>query len=353
MNHEERSIKTHAKQIEELRSLSQHELIEETKRAVRTERTAMLCVLHRLHEINRRGLHLDLGFSSLHEFCVIELKYSDGAAYRRIHAMRLIEIIPEAKTALSNGNLSLSNAATLEQYFKKEEVKDTHTKTELLREACGKSKEALQKLLYPHSQAEGLTVKIDQETTEQLKRLSEFMGISKNDLAAVIKRITKIALTAADPTLKKVRPLRKQSLPENNHMGESQSQTQTKIDNQTQNLEQTRPATKHQSNEHAAAKTKTQTKHSRYIPQSTKQLIWKRDGSQCTFTDPITKRRCSSRFALQLDHIIPYSYGGPSAASNLRLLCPSHNQLMAKRVFGKSKIEAYSQHRNATQSQTS
>ena len=71
--------------MSEWRAFSDRELVADTKKCVEREREATLAVLERLREIRRRQLHLEIGYSSLHEFCVVELGYSDGAAYRRIH----------------------------------------------------------------------------------------------------------------------------------------------------------------------------------------------------------------------------------------------------------------------------
>src|ERR1017187_8643064 len=97
------------------------ELVADTKRAVSEERRAMLAVLDRLREIYVRSLHLQLPFSSLHEFCVEELQMSDGAAHRRIHAMWLCGDLPKAKEAIADGSLSLSTATILQKYFKSDE----------------------------------------------------------------------------------------------------------------------------------------------------------------------------------------------------------------------------------------
>jgi hypothetical protein len=81
-------------------------------------------------------------------------------------------------------------------------------------------------------------------------------------------------------------------------------------------------------------------KNSRFIPKSTKLNVLKRDERQCTFVskDGI---RCKERHSLEVDHIEPYAFGGNNAADNLRLLCKSHNLLMAERAFGTQKIQQY------------
>lgn len=57
---------------------------------------------------------------------------------------------------------------------------------------------------------------------------------------------------------------------------------------------------------------------SRYIPESTKKIVYTRDGGSC--------RCCGSFENLEFDHIIPYSCGGNSDISNIQLLCISCNR---------------------------
>jgi 5-methylcytosine-specific restriction endonuclease McrA len=57
------------------------------------------------------------------------------------------------------------------------------------------------------------------------------------------------------------------------------------------------------------------TPETRHIPATIKREVWIRDRGRCSWPG------CASRYALQYDHIVPYSHGGAHAASNLRLLC--------------------------------
>lgn len=84
------------------KTLSDAQLVADTKRVVHEERQATLAVMDRLREIYSRSLHLSMGFSSLHEFAVVELGLSDGSAHRRIQSMRLCEVLPKAKEALGD-----------------------------------------------------------------------------------------------------------------------------------------------------------------------------------------------------------------------------------------------------------
>ena len=68
----------------------------------------------------------------------------------------------------------------------------------------------------------------------------------------------------------------------------------------------------------------------RYIPAEVKRSIWMRDEGKCSYICSQTKRRCSSKHLLQIDHIKPFSLGGNHQAQNLRLLCAGHNQYRNK-----------------------
>ena len=76
-------------------------------------------------------------------------------------------------------------------------------------------------------------------------------------------------------------------------------------------------------------------KLSRAIPTYLKKHIWERDGGKCAYVHPKTKRTCSSKHLLQIDHIKPFSLGGKSEAGNLRLLCAGHNQFRSEKTFGR------------------
>lgn len=57
---------------------------------------------------------------------------------------------------------------------------------------------------------------------------------------------------------------------------------------------------------------------SRYISQHAKKIVFTRDGGKC--------QCCFSTVDLEFDHIIPFSCGGSSDASNIQLLCQPCNR---------------------------
>ncbi len=100
-----------------LSGLPDQVLLAHTRSLVLHEQALQLAVLDHLREIHARHLHLRLGFSSLFDYAVRELGYSEGAAWRRIKAMRLCSDTAGTRERLQDGSLSLSAAAQLQNTF--------------------------------------------------------------------------------------------------------------------------------------------------------------------------------------------------------------------------------------------
>ena len=100
-----------------LSGLPDQVLLAHTRSLVLHEQALQLAVLDHLREIQARHLHLRLGFSSLFDYAVHELGYSEGAAWRRIKAMRLCSDTAGTRERLQDGSLTLSAAAQLQNTF--------------------------------------------------------------------------------------------------------------------------------------------------------------------------------------------------------------------------------------------
>ena len=59
---------------------------------------------------------------------------------------------------------------------------------------------------------------------------------------------------------------------------------------------------------------------------------------QCEHIDEKTGLRCTSRWALEIDHRKPVALGGSSSPENLRCLCRTHNAFAAVKIFGREKM---------------
>ena len=98
-------------------ALSDRTLLHQTSTLVRHERHLQGAIIDHLAEIDARRLYLQRGCSSLFDYSVRELGYSDAAAGRRIGAVRLCADQPSARERLRSGSLTLSAAAELQWEF--------------------------------------------------------------------------------------------------------------------------------------------------------------------------------------------------------------------------------------------
>ncbi len=78
-----------------LRGLSDRELLSRVKDLVARERAVTLEVLVHLIEVERRRLHVELGYASMFDYCTRHLQYSSSSAARRIQTARCLRDYPE------------------------------------------------------------------------------------------------------------------------------------------------------------------------------------------------------------------------------------------------------------------
>ena len=402
----------------EVKKLSNQQLLSQTKFLVQKERNTHIQVLHHLGEIDSRKLYLELGFSSLFDYAVKELGYSEGAAYRRIKAMKLCRDLPDTESRLQSGKLSLSSASQLQAFFEKQakkikvektkkEIQETNkegVKTEdkktygiskIAQNNCKTSRQEFstegQKEDEPFlflnveekknlvKKAEGCsiraTMKLLSEADPSLsvsKEQSRFLGNGKVEIKLVIdekdhKKLEELksllshkspvlshgellsilleeALEKHDPRRKKIRKITQKEKVTSTKKWESKSINNKQNHKNKVGLPIVTSGQKlraQQMSKLAATspqkweyRGKAKQIH-RTIPSYLRKHIWERDEGQCTYVDSKTKRKCSSKHLLQIDHIKPFSLGGRSEAGNLRLLCAGHNQFRSEQTFGK------------------
>jgi 5-methylcytosine-specific restriction endonuclease McrA len=80
---------------------------------------------------------------------------------------------------------------------------------------------------------------------------------------------------------------------------------------------------------------------SRHIPAAVRRAVHARDKGQCTFVDPLG-RRCRARKGLEFHHQRPFGRGGDHSPRNVRLMCKTHNTLLAERDYGKETMARHS-----------
>lgn len=154
-----------------LNHLSDDVLLRRTEELVRSEREVLIEVLHHLREIDRRKLFSDLKCTSLFDYAVKKLHYSEDQACRRIAAMRLMKEIPEVTEKISSGSLTLSNIGRAQALFKNEmkigiKPLDRERKIEILNGLENQTRRAAEKLILKYSSSPTVLIR------DQIKAVS-------------------------------------------------------------------------------------------------------------------------------------------------------------------------------------
>lgn len=317
--------------MKDLNQLADGELLSIVKTKAENERQLTLEVIELLREIQTRRLHLKRGYSSLHEFCVKELKYSDGSAFRRIKAMKLVEEMPEVGDSIQSGSLNLTIASQLQSAFERKAKEQAPLTTALKIELVNSVKNQSRR------EAERTIAKVCPEVIQIPEKIK-----------AVNESQFKVELLIEGNLLRKFEKLKALTSHKNKNLVEL---LEDLVDQELKRRDPELKTSKQKSTAASPAKTNMTvaraeetskcTRSTRWISSSVKRFVWTRDRAQCTFVDPLTKRKCESKHKLTLEHIQPFSMGGGSHANNLRLLCANHNMLTAINVFGKTKMDSF------------
>jgi 5-methylcytosine-specific restriction endonuclease McrA len=333
------------------------------------ERAAQVDFLLHLEEFDRRRAYLDAGFGSLWDYCLRVLHLREGAAGRRIGAMRILRRFPSLEPALRDGRLCLSTASLLGQVLTEDNLED------LVERAAYRTKAEVEQLV--------VTIKPRPAPVEGVRRLSLPIAAStsagETGPASATQLATRLPATMApDPLVATHVPPAEMpvadgripppaSPPEVRPVSEDRwsvrvtldAGAKAELDELTALLSHKIPdgdvgavlreaircaLEKHAVRRGASAPARERrpgvSRSERYVPAAVRREVWKRDGGRCTFVGP-DGHRCESRWQLQFDHVTPVALGGTSTAADLRLRCRPHNLLEAERVFGRTHMERF------------
>lgn len=256
-----------------LAHLTNKQLLLETKALSQQYRHVTTKLLHHIREIEKRRLFSDLGYSSLFDYVVRELGFSEPSASRRIKAARLLEEIPEIETKIEAGTINLSNLAKVSKLFQEEGIKDPIIKRRIIKKIENQSARQCDKLLND-------LFTPNQEVFHNLKLLLTEEEFGKYE------------------TLKGLLA---------HHSGKNfwLRVFEAAIEVITQKKFKT------------TATRNTTSKDPRYVTARLKKAVFERD-EVC--------QKCGGKYALEIDHRIPFALGGKTELQNLRLLCRSCNQ---------------------------
>ena len=327
----------------DLSTLSNYELLQKLRISIRGEREATLELLYYLIELDRRALYLERGYSSLYDFCTRALLLSEGSAYRRISAARALQYHPEMKEHILEGKLSLCSIAASAKAIKAQSAS--------VEDIVGKSKREVERLVAepvavkPRERVRVLVVakpiadrspgKTSQAETTQGSLFSapveetEAQQQESKEESELTEERYELKFSVSREVYEEFKAAR----------NELSNKLKTDLSLEAVLGEILKNRHTHQARKRSSFKPRKLYK-SRRISESVKREVLKRDSRQCSYCAE-DGTRCSEKRYLHFDHVTPYAKGGKNDASNIRLLCSSHNRHLAKKVFGEDKVEFY------------
>jgi len=277
-----------------------------------------------LAEFEDRKLHLKQGYSSLFDYCVRKLGYSDGSAQRRILSARCIKENPSLKTEFLKGKVNLCTLSLAGRSLKADQIK--------AEKIIGKSKKEVEVLVCKDSPVskpkERIKPLVTKSVTPELVG-DLFSPLVENKTVPNEERY-ELRFSVSKEIYEQFKTVQSRL---SNSLGRDLS-----LERVFEKL------TKSYLDSHLLADTKERDvsaakENSRYISRSLKREVFRRDKEQCCYISP-DGVRCNCKHYLEIDHIKPFALGGKSNLENLRLLCSQHNKYLAQRIFGEDRVAA-------------
>ena len=358
-----------------LSAISDHDLLARLQDLRRRERETTLEILRHLNEVERRHLHMKLGYSSMFVYCTGHLRYSESAAGRRVQAARCLRQFPQVATLLERGDINISTLGLVASLLTE------RTAGEILERIRGKSQRQVEEF------ASSFRPPI------QLRDRVQRVNVAVPSTTAGAAGETAAPPSPTEPVKEATAPLRPVPVPNpvlvnevpNSRCGSEKSPNVPRVEpklyiqfladdtfmrsyNEACSLLSHRiPKASFAAvfgtvledflNRHSpdrrqerrngrdtkaeARKPRANEGHARRaIPARMRDAVFVRDRGQCTYVGA-AGRRCSETRGLQIDHITPVARNGTNDPGNLRLLCGRHNRLEAGRVLGEDRMKPY------------
>lgn len=260
-----------------LQNISNHTLLNDISTLARRERELTSQVLWHLREIDRRKLYSDLKCSSLFDYCVKILKYSEGQASRRVKACRMLRDMPMIAEKIEDGSLNLSTVNLIAGFLKDENITDPKIKEKVIKEVEGKTARETEVILHKMSSDDTprkVNISLRENTVLELKNLHAEKAHSCPDLSSLLDKMI-VDIREVWAPIRAVR------------MSYSRGE-------------------------------------SRHVPIAVKQRL--KQDAKCN--------NCGSKYALEIDHIRPFAKDGKTIEENLQILCRNCNQRKAFIDYG-------------------
>jgi hypothetical protein len=259
-----------------------------------------------LCEIDRAKGYLKFGVSSLYQYCVRHLGLSESETYRFIQVTRKAEEVPQLKSALSQGLLTVSQASRIASVVKKDNASLWIEKTlSLTQREIEREVSKVHPKVIPHETLRALSenrtelrLSVSVEFEKKLRRAQEVLR--KSNLEETLEVALDLIIKAKDPVAKAQR-------------------FQEKVEKKNATVSE-REAKVLPPSRKVAKEVARQVRQP--LPASLVHQVSLRDRGQCTF------RGCKETHWVEIHHIKLLSHGGSNSLSNLTTLCSAHHKYL-------------------------
>jgi hypothetical protein len=301
----------------DLLKLNNSEFHVEFENAARVDQNATIVVLHFINDCERRKSYLDLGYSSVWDYCVRKLEYSSSTAARYIQAARCIGQNAEVLGMLEKREVNMTSICQFAS------ILDENNKEFILSQVKGASwrdVERVARKYRPPVELRDRMVHVQAATPDGVQDMVFTQFLAPNEYAEVFDDVRNL-------------------LPGGTSYGDIALTVLREFRNRHSPIEkQKRREKKGSASLHSHRWEFNQDSHR--IPDVVRDVILIRDGGQCTFVAP-DGTQCQCRKDLQVDHIQPVANDGPIDMANLRLLCGGHNRRAAEPTMGMHVMAPY------------
>lgn len=323
------------------------QLLVELRASHKEELSQQARLLRILEEIDRRSLHVEMGFASLFQFCTQLLFMSEHEAYLRMTVARTARRFPVIFEMIERGELHLSAVAKLAPCLEDENHRS------LLAAAAHKTKREVEEIVAAKSPKLDVALSIrplkapfersrtSSAPPEPVASTSAplFASRSVEERPAPKPEPPHHTMTPLAPdryairftASARCRDLLERAQDLMSHRSPKADPGEI-IEEALAVLVERLEKEKFKKTSHPRPETTEPTKP-RHISAEVKRTVHARDGGRCTYVGP-EGHRCTSTAFVEFDHIVPVAKGGESTTENLRLRCHVHNGHAARQEFG-------------------
>lgn len=285
--------------------ISNTDLLNKLSELVVSERKITHSILLHISEVEKRKLYFSLGFNSMFSYLTEHLKYSEGAALRRLKASRLLDQVPVLGEKIKEGGLKLNQLAQLQSEIR--EVEKTGMKV---------SSERKQEVLSLLENQTGFeTEKILAKEFNHEIRIQTVAKPQKDESVRLEVTLTKEQWEL----LQKAKSDLSHLVPDGNWADVLAELAKREIKSRE-------PKRTLNANAQFASAPEVKMNSAATITKQMRQQVFNRAQHHCEHIDLKTKHKCKSTYQLQVDHKWPKALGGGNNLSNLRVLCGAHNR---------------------------